>query len=93
MDFQWVSAHISGLNSGAPIEYACIILHAPVITYIHDDMELPHTKGHTSNPWNKCPKRGLMTIGGQILIENHYRSFIQNCSMSFRQVDLNVLPV
>ncbi len=23
--------------------------------YIRDDMELPHTKGHTSNPWNKCP--------------------------------------
>ncbi len=22
MDFQWVSAHISGFNIGAPIEYA-----------------------------------------------------------------------
>ncbi len=32
------------------------------------------TKGHTSNPWNKCPKRGLMTMGGQIPIEKHYRS-------------------
>ncbi len=45
-----------------------------VITYLHD-MELPHTKGHTSNPWNKCPKRGLMTTGRQIHIEQHYRSF------------------
>ena len=25
--------------------------------YICDDMELPHTKGHTSNPWKKCPLR------------------------------------
>ena len=30
---------------------------------------------HTSNPWNKCPKRDLMTTGGQIPIEKHYRSF------------------
>ncbi len=29
----------------------------------------------TSNPWNKCPKRGLMTTGGQIPIEKHYHSF------------------
>ncbi len=33
-----------------------------------------HTKGHTSNPWNKCPRRGLMTTGGQIPIEKHYHS-------------------
>ncbi len=39
-----------------------------------DDMELPYTKGHTSVPWNKCPKRGLRTTGGQIPIEKHYRS-------------------
>ncbi len=38
-------------------------------------MELLHTKGHTSNPWNKCPKRGLLTTGGQIPIEKHYHSF------------------
>ncbi len=40
-----------------------------------DDMELPHTKGHTCNPWNKCPKRGLLTTGGQIPIKKHYHSF------------------
>ncbi len=28
------------------------------------------------NPWNKCPKSGLMTTGGQIPIEKHYRSFV-----------------
>ncbi len=44
--------------------------------YKCDDMELLHTKGHTSNPWNKCPKRGLLTTGGQIPIEKHYHSFI-----------------
>ncbi len=33
-----------------------------------------YTKGHTSNPWNKCPKRGLLTMDGQILIEKHYHS-------------------
>ncbi len=27
MDFQWVSAHISGFNIGAPTEYAHSILH------------------------------------------------------------------
>ena len=43
-------------------------------------MELPHTKGHTSNPWNRCPKRGLMTTGGQIPIEKHHRSFIHPSS-------------
>ncbi len=35
----------------------------------------PHTKGHTSNPWNKCSMRGLLTTGGQIPIKKHYRSF------------------
>ena len=61
MIFQWASAHISGFNIAAPIEYA-------------HSMESPHTKGHASNPWNKCPKRGLMTTDGQIPIEKHYRS-------------------
>ncbi len=28
----------------------------------------------TSNPWNKCPKRGLMTTGGQIPFGKDYRS-------------------
>ncbi len=46
------------------------------ITYTYMQMELLHTKGHTSNPSNKCPKRGLMTTGGQIPIEKHYRSFM-----------------
>ncbi len=41
------------------------LLDMPTASY----MELPHT-----NPWNKCPKRGLMTTGGQIPIEKHYRS-------------------
>ncbi len=42
-------------------------------------------KGHSAFPWisaqplleaplNKCPKRGLMTTGGHIPIEKHYRS-------------------
>ncbi len=35
-----------------------------VITYLH-------TKGHTSTPWNKCPRRGPLTMGGQIPIEKH----------------------
>ncbi len=39
-----------------------------------DNMELPHTMGHTGNPWNNCPNRGLLTTGGQIPIEKHYRS-------------------
>ena len=30
----------------------------------------------TSNQWNKCPKRGIMTTGGQIPIEQHFRSFL-----------------
>ncbi len=34
---------------------------------------------HTSNPWNKCPKRGLMTTGGQIPIQKCYRSFHKLC--------------
>ncbi len=34
------------------------------------------TKGHSSNPWNKCPKRGLVTMGGQIPIEKNYRSLL-----------------
>ncbi len=42
--------------------------------YICEDMELPHTKGHTSNPWINCPKRGFLTTGGQIPIQKHYRS-------------------
>ncbi len=45
-------------------------------TYLHicDDMDFPHTKGHTSNPRHKCPKRGFMITGGQIPIEKRYRS-------------------
>ncbi len=38
------------------------------------DMALIDTRGHTSNPWNKCPRRGLMTTGVQIPIQKHYRS-------------------
>ncbi len=59
MVFQWVSAHISGFNIGAPIEYAHSILHV----------------SDTSNPWKNCPKRGLRTTGGQIPIKKHCRSF------------------
>ncbi len=43
------------------------ILHVSV-TYLH--------------PWNKCPKRGLMTTGGQIPIEKHYRSLEENFKRS-----------
>ncbi len=42
-------------------------------------MWLPHTKGHTSNPWNKCPRRVLMTTGVQIPIEKHYHYFRSVC--------------
>ncbi len=31
------------------------------------------------NPWNKCSKIGLMTTGGQIPIEKHYRSLLTVC--------------
>ena len=33
-----------------------------------------HPTCQTSNPWNKCPKRGLLTTGGQNPIEKHYHS-------------------
>ncbi len=36
------------------------------------------TEIHTSNPWNKCPKRCILTTGGQIPIEKHYWSFEGN---------------
>ncbi len=40
------------------------------------------------NPWNKCHKRGLMTTGGQIPIEKHYRSFSkfswENCRSGWK---------
>ena len=84
---------------GAPIEYTHNILHVsdqvPPQTHIIicDDMELPHTKGHTSNPWNKCPKRGLMTKDGQILIEKHYRSFqawLKKVDCHFSLICMNV---
>ncbi len=68
--FLWVSAHLSGFNIGAPIEYAYSIL---------DDMELPHTKGHTSNPWNKCPTRGLMTTFRQQVGKFLLKSIITLC--------------
>ena len=42
-----------------------------VITYLN---MLPYTKGHTIDPWNKCPKRGLWAMDGQIPIKKHYRS-------------------
>ncbi len=61
--FPWISARIYDFNIGAPIECAHSILHVT-----------GHTKGHTSNSWNKCPKRGLMTTDGQSPIEKHYRS-------------------
>ncbi len=35
-----------------------------------DDMELPHTKGHISNPWNKCLKRGLLTRVGKFPLKS-----------------------
>ena len=46
------SLDISPAPIGAPIEYAHNILHVSdyVTRYKCDDMELPHTKGHTSNP-------------------------------------------
>ncbi len=71
--FAWISAQPllePLLNMQHPTSY---ILH-PAASY----MELPHTKGHTSNPWNRCPKRGLLTTGGQIPIEKHYHSFPYN---------------
>ncbi len=40
------------------------------IEEICDDMELPHTKGHTSNPWNKCPKRVLWQRVGKFLLKS-----------------------
>ncbi len=43
----------------------------------------------TSNPWNKCPKRGLLTTGGQIPIEKHYRSFIQKQDLTHLLVKKN----
>ncbi len=55
MVFKWESPHISGFYIGAPIEYAHSILHVsdhlpPYVGIACDDIELPHTKGHTSNP-------------------------------------------
>ena len=35
-----------------------------------------HTKGHTSNPWKKCPQIGFTTMGEQLPIEIHYRSLL-----------------
>ncbi len=46
-------------------------------SYMSVIMELYHTKGHTNNPLNKCPKRGLMTTCGQIPIEKHYHSLVR----------------
>ncbi len=77
-EWQWICLDLRPAPIGAPIEYACSILH------VSDNMELPHTTGHTSNPWNKCPKRGLLTMGGQIPIEKHYHSFkrpIMTCQL------------
>ena len=50
-----ICPHISGFNIGATIEYAHSILHvSDHLGIAHkvqcDDMELPHTKGHTRNP-------------------------------------------
>ncbi len=50
-------------------------------TLICDDMELPYIKDHTSNPWNKCPKRGLISTGGQIPIEKNYHSLVEGCDL------------
>ncbi len=55
---------------------------------ICDDMELPHTKGRTNNPWNKCSKRGLLTTGGQIPIEKHYRSLFWWDTLTFFLISL-----
>ena len=41
----------------------------------HPTCQWSCTKGHTSNPWNKCPERCLMTTDGPIPIEMHYCSF------------------
>ncbi len=35
-----------------------------------------HSMWFTRNPWNKSPKRCLLTTGGKIPIEVHYRSFL-----------------
>ncbi len=50
-------------------------------------------KGHTSNPWNKCTKRGLMTTDGRIPIEKHYCSFqvlfFSNFSETFNKLAIH----
>ncbi len=40
-------------------------------------IELHHTKCHNIHPRNKCPKRFLLTTGGQIPIEKHYHSLTE----------------
>ncbi len=51
------------------------------------------TKGHTSNPWNKCPKRGRLTTGGQIPIEKHYHSLEDICCILPRNVRTLIHPM
>ncbi len=57
--FPWISA----LPLSEPLLNMHTTFYMSVITYLD-----------TSNPWSKCPKRGLTTTGGQIPIEKHYHS-------------------
>ena len=67
-----------------PLMEPLLIMHAT--SYITCQWSLPHTKGHTSNPY-KCPKRGLLTTGGQIPIEKHYRSLHLQEGLSGKNTD------
>ena len=84
----------------SPYEYAHNILHvrdhipphvAIASGFWFDDLN-PYSylihKGHTSNQWNKCPKRGITTTGGQIPVEKHYRSLIGPMKALFRHATL-----
>ena len=58
--FPWISAQ----PLLEPLLNMQTTFYMSVIIYV--GMELPHTKGHTSNPLNKRPKRDLITTDGQI---------------------------
>ena len=69
--FPWVSAHISGSNIGAPIEYVHSILHV----HTHSTQQPLSITIYCALPYvARRVKRGLMTTDGQIPIEKLYRS-------------------
>ncbi len=45
-------------------------------------MEVPNTKGHTSNLWGKCPLYGGHATGGLISWEIHYRPFVNKAQQA-----------